>query len=129
MIAKTITYVDFDGNEQSDKVYFNLSRVELMRFTGELSKLERIINSDGVSEDNVRDLFGIFENVILTAYGKKSPDGKRFIKDEKSREEFEQSAAYAALIESMAMDTAYAQEFIGSLMGSNVAVGSGSKTE
>ena len=40
---------------------------------------------------------GVFEKIITGSYGKKSEDGRRFIKSPELTEEFLQSAAYSAL--------------------------------
>ena len=44
-------------------------------------------------------MYDLLNDFVLTAYGVKSEDGKRFIKSEQIREEFKQSLAYEALIE------------------------------
>ena len=46
-------------------------------------------------------MINFIEELVLNAYGKKSPDGKSFIKTPEIRKEFEYSQAYAELFEEL----------------------------
>ena len=81
MLEKKIKYTDYNDVEREETFYFNISKAELSRkeFTteGGYSKfLERISQ-----EKNSTELYKIFEEIICLAYGEKSDDGKRFIKE------------------------------------------------
>lgn len=116
MIKKTIAYVDFNGNERSDDFYFNLTIDELLEL--ELSPtesvqnyLERIIKSnDGV------EIYKVFRNIVLKAYGKKSDDGLRFVKSEEARNEFSQTNAFSELLFGFMKDAGSAADFINALI-------------
>lgn len=112
MLKKTITYEDFNGETVSEDFYFHLSKAELveleMSHRGGLSAaLERII----AAEDN-QAIISEFKNIILTAYGKRSDDGKRFIKTQELRDEFTSSEAYSTLFMDLIENTDSAVEFI-----------------
>lgn len=97
MLKREIIYEDFNGNEVTEVFYFNLSKPELVEMEvfaegGMSAFLQRIIEE----RDN-RELLTQFKEVILKAYGEKSDDGKKFVKSDELRKQFEQTAAYQAL--------------------------------
>ena len=61
----------------------------------------------------------IFKDLVLAAYGEKSPDGKRFIKSEELREAFSQTEAYSELFMELAMNAEAASAFINGIMPKN----------
>lgn len=98
MYVKPITYTDYDGVQHTDKFYFNISKAELIEMdaseTGGLTKrLQEIVDANETA-----DIFKRVKSIILKAYGRKSPDGKRFIKSPEMSQEFEQTEAYSELI-------------------------------
>lgn len=107
MFIHNITYTDFNGNEVTEKLYFNLSQPELIRLNLEDSgKLKNLILSVQNTQDP-GDIFTIIEMIVLNAYGVRSEDGKRFIKTINGRpvsEEFKETAAYAALFDEFLAD-------------------------
>jgi len=116
VLKKTITYKDFNGEEVSEDFFFHLSKAELveleMSHKGGLSAaLERII----AAEDN-QGIIAEFKNIILTAYGKRSEDGKRFIKNQELRDEFTSTEAYSTLFMELVTDTDAATAFINGII-------------
>jgi hypothetical protein len=116
LLKKTITYKDFNDEEVSEDFYFHLSRAELveleMSHRGGLSvSLERII----ASEDN-KSIINEFKNIILSSYGKRSDDGKRFTKNQELRDEFASTEAYSTLFMELVTDVNAATEFINGIM-------------
>lgn len=88
-------YVDYNGVERTDLLYFNLSKAELMEM--ELSTqagVEEMIRMMIATNDNAK-IVQLFKEMILKSYGIKSEDGKRFIKTKELRDQFEQSEAYS----------------------------------
>lgn len=97
MIKKTITYTDFDGVERTEDFYFNLSKAELMEMEmsadGGMAKyLQQIVDTK-----DTKQLIEIFKSIVVKAYGIKSLDGKRFIKNQEVLNDFTQSEAYSEL--------------------------------
>lgn len=116
MLKKTITYTDYDGNSRTEDFYFNLSKAEVTEMElsadGGLSKmLEKIV----ASQDNKR-IMEIFKDIIIKAYGEKSPDGKRFIKNDALREAFTQTEAYSELFMELATNAEAASAFINGIV-------------
>lgn len=116
MLKKPITYTDFNGVEVTEDFYFNLTKAELfeleMGHEGGLSEsLKKIV----ASEDGKR-IMEEFKNIILKAYGEKSLDGKKFVKSQHLRDEFESTEAYSELFVSLVTDPEAAAEFISGIM-------------
>lgn len=116
MLKKTITYTDYNGIEKTEDFYFNLSKAEIMEmelstYGGLAEMIKRIIDAqDGPA------IIKVFKELILKAYGVKSPDGKRFIKSEELFTEFSQTEAYSNLFMELSTDADAASEFIKGIM-------------
>lgn len=121
MLKKTITYEDFNGDTVSEDFFFHLSKAELveleMSHEGGLSEaLKRIVAaSDG------KAIIAEFKKIILGAYGKRSDDGRRFIKNQQIRDEFESTEAYSVLFMELVTNTDSAIEFINGVIPSGMA--------
>lgn len=116
MLKKSITYTNFNDEEITEDFFFHLSKAELveleMSHDGGLSEaLKKIV----AAEDN-KQLIIEFKKIILTAYGKKSEDGKRFIKSQELRDEFESSEAYSALFMELITDADAASSFVNGIV-------------
>lgn len=123
MLKKVVKYVDFEGEERSDTLYFNLTEPEVVRldvqFEGGLE--EYISNLDEkVAPENILSLF---EKVIRASYGEKGEDGRHFIKNEEMIDMFNQSAAYAALFVELVQNADQATIFFNGLLSSTTVEG------
>lgn len=100
MLKQKVQYEDFDGATQVETLYFNLNRMELIDLKSRYGKEDMAAYIDKLVEDkDIEKVYEILNDIVLSAYGIRSEDGKRFIKNETIREEFKQSLAYEALIE------------------------------
>lgn len=120
MLKKSITYTDFNGEEVTEDFYFNFTRTEIMNLEvsirGGMSKrLEEIIKNQDPHEMVVQ-----FQDLILLSYGEKSEDGKRFIKNDELRKNFEQSSAYDVLIWQFTTDDKAASDFVNGIVPQNM---------
>ena len=116
MLKKTITYVDFDGNERTEDFYFHMSKAELVELNvsaaGGLQKtLEKI-----VAEQDGKRIMEQFKDIIFKAYGEKSLDGKRFMKSKELSEAFSQTEAYSVLFMELVTDAEKASAFVNGIM-------------
>lgn len=116
MLKKTITYTDFDGNEQSETFYFNLTKAELTMMEASVSggmgnTLRRMVE---VKDTN--QMIKVFNELIKASIGSKSPDGRRFIKGEEITNDFLASPAYDSLFMSLFTETNNVVEFIKSII-------------
>ena len=80
MLKKSITYVDYNGEKQTDDCYFNLSKAELLEMEmSEKGGFENYIRTLMEEKDN-KKIYKLFKDLILMSYGQKSADGRSFIK-------------------------------------------------
>lgn len=116
MLKKKITYTDYNGTERTEDFYFNLTKAEITEMelgtTGGLAEMIRKI----VDAQDAPSIVKIFKDIILKAYGEKSPDGKRFIKSDEISTAFSQTEAYSQLFMELAMDADAAAEFINGII-------------
>lgn len=121
MLKKTMTYTDYNGVERTEDFYFNLTKAEIMEMemstSGGLAEMIQRI----VSAQDAPAIIKIFKELILSAFGQKSPDGKRFVKSAELREEFSQTEAYSQLFMELATDADKANEFIMGIIPADVA--------
>ena len=93
MLKKTIPYVDYNGNKREEDFYFNLTETELaemqMEVTGGLTTMLQAI----IEAQDIPTIAKLFKEIVLKSYGKKSPDGRQFIKSEELSREFSQTEA------------------------------------
>lgn len=116
MLKRNLTYTDYNGNERSEDFYFNLTKAELMEM--EMSTSGGLIETINkiVAEQNAPEIIRIFKELILKAYGDKSLDGKRFIKNEELSEAFSQTEAYSQLFMELATDADAAAKFVNGII-------------
>ena len=124
MLKKTITYVDYDGNQRTEDFYFNLNKAELMEMDfSESGGMEKMIRRVIEAKDT-RKLIEIFKDLILRSYGEKSADGKYFEKVRDGRklsDGFAQTEAYSDLFMELATNDEAATTFITNVIPKNLA--------
>jgi hypothetical protein len=105
-------YNDYNGSERTEDFYFNLSKAEIMEMemstTGGFVEMVKKI----VAAQDAPAIIKLFKDLILKAYGEKSPDGKRFIKSDEISTAFSQTEAYSNLFMELATDSDSADKFI-----------------
>ena len=112
MLKKTVTYTDYNGVERTEDFYFNLTRSELMEMhlTTE-GGMDEKINSI-IKAKSQRELEKLFKEILLKSYGKKSQDGRLFMKNDEIRAEFEASPVYDELYMKLFTDENAAADFV-----------------
>lgn len=121
MITKTITYTDFNGTERTESFWFHLSQPELTEMLLSIdNNIETYIKSIINSKDYY-EIVKIFKKLILTSYGEKSEDGRRFIKSPEKTKEFSETEAYSVLFTELANDENKAAEFVNGLIPRDAA--------
>lgn len=120
MFKKTVSYVDYDGNQRTEDKYFNLSKAELieMQYT-EQGGLEKLLEKIIAEQDQTK-IFAYFKSILLKAYGEKSADGKRFIKSQEITDAFVQSEAYSEILMELISDEEKAADFLKKIIPSDL---------
>ena len=112
MLKKTVTYVDYNGNEITQDFYFNLTQAETVEletsYKGGLSSMLQKI----IEEKEEGKIISMFKEIILASYGEKSEDGKRFLKTEEVKNNLLYSPAYSIIFMELATNADAASAFI-----------------
>lgn len=112
MYKREIKFEDFNGVERVGDFYFNLTEQELNKLElsypgGYAESLQQLVKSqDG------KAIMQAFEDLILMAYGEKSPDGLYFEKSEKIAQRFKCTNAYSELFMELMNDPIKAADFM-----------------
>lgn len=98
MLTKTITYENYNGEKKTKNFYFHFSNMELGRMEVEYEggirgHIKKIIETN----DN-KEIFKIFEEIVLSAYGERSADGEEFLKSPEIKNSFKCHPAYDVLM-------------------------------
>jgi hypothetical protein len=119
MLKKTIKYTDYNDNEREEDFYFNLTESELaeMEFTtsGGMEELVKKITA----EQDTKELFKLFKQIITKSVGIKDLDGKHFRKSQQISDDFLATGAYNELFLEL-MDAEEAAAFIKGILPKNV---------
>lgn len=112
MFRKTIKYTDFNGTERTEDFYFHISVQEVARLEAKFKgmSIETYAKTLAANQD-MEEMVKFMEELVLSSYGKKSEDGRSFMKSPKLREEFEYSQAYAELFEELLSVPEMAEKF------------------
>lgn len=119
MVKKTITYIDYDGTERTEDFYFNLSEAEITEMQlsvegGMRGYIEKIVAAKSQLE-----VVKLFKEILLRSYGKKSLDGRLFVKNEANTAEFVANPAYSKIYMELVTDTDAATKFVNALIPAN----------
>lgn len=121
MLKKTIAYTDYNGVERKEDFYFNLTKAEILEMQmGEAGGLAEMIQRV-VDAQDAPAIIKVFKDLVLKAYGEKSPDGKRFIKNEEITTAFSQTEAYSILFMELATDADAAAKFVNGIVPADVS--------
>ena len=121
MIKKTITYTDYNGNERTEDFHFNLTKAEIMELemstNGGLAEMIQRI----VAAQDQPAIIKVFKDLIVKAYGAKTPDGKQFIKSQELVDEFTQTEAFSELFMELATNADAAAKFVNGIVPASLA--------
>lgn len=121
MLKKTITYSGFDGTEYTEDFWFGLTKADLIEMEVTTpGGMQEYIKQIAQSQD-VKAVLEMFKNLILKSYGKKSPDGKRFIRSKEISDEFAQTNAYDVLLMEIFSDENAAAAFVNGILPQDLA--------
>lgn len=116
MYKKTIKYTDFNDVDRADDFYFNFTKAELTEMEVEFEGGMQAYIQKIVDTKNNKEMIKLFKDLVLKAYGQKSEDGKRFIKNQQLRDEFEQTNAYSEFFMLLAGNADEATKFVNGIM-------------
>jgi len=119
MLRKPIKYEDWDGEEQEEVHYFNLSKPELLKMQVDIEGgFGKFLQRISETKDE-KELVNQFERIIMMSYGVR--EGKRFMKNDELRKAFMETRAYEALHEELTTNSDKAAEFIKGILPKEVS--------
>ena len=113
MLKKHVKYQGFDGEIIEEDLYFNLTRMDTIELSARYESKDLAAYMDEIVKNkDIVSLYRVLKDIVLLAYGVKSEDGKRFIKNETVKNDFEESLAFAQLIEDLHETESALSEFV-----------------
>lgn len=120
MITQVVKYKDYNGNEKSKELYFDLDKFELMQleraYPGGYSNTIKDLNA----KDDKLELANLYMDLVIRAYGEKSSDGEYFNKSEAITTAFIHSAAFNALFNELISDSSLVEKFIKGIIPADI---------
>lgn len=121
MFKVTEKYTDYNGIERTEDFYFNLTKAELTKMQlsedgGMVNMLQTLIN-----KKDIKQMIKVFDMIIDSSYGVKSPDGRKFIKNDEVLEDFKGTEAYSQIFTRFATDDKFAAEFVNNIIPKDIA--------
>lgn len=116
MVKKTITYTDYNDVERTEDFYFNLTKAELMEMQLSMEGGMRAYIQRIMAAKSQLALVNLFKQILLLSYGKKSDDGRLFLKNDTIRAEFEAHPVYSQIYMELSLNEEKAAEFINGLI-------------
>lgn len=105
MISKTLTYLDFNGDQHKKEFWFHLSVPEITKLQFKdknQTMFDAIVKM--TEEENARDVLDLLETIVSASVGQRSEDGARFTKNDDVRSELFDTEAYSVLFEQLLQD-------------------------
>lgn len=121
MFKQEITYTDFNGNKRTEDHWFHLSKAEITKLNMEYEEGLGTYITDIVKGGSKKDIYNLFVKLIKLSYGIKSPDGKRFIKNDDIYNDFIQSPAYDELLMTLFSDEKLLSSMFTKMFPSDIA--------
>jgi hypothetical protein len=117
MLKQTITYKDFNGEEQTEDFYFNLTQAEATatELSGEGNSFSDHMNRV-IKAANGREIIKGMQEIIKLSYGIRTANGAKFDKSPEILRDFTSSNAYSVLFMKLATDAGFAAEFANGIM-------------
>lgn len=108
----TAEYEDWNGNSKRRELFFNMTMTEMISLQNSVpGGIETYYKRIMEEQDNV-SLYARFEDLVKLAYGVKSDDGERFMKNEEIYNNFKESAAYDVFMQYLMTTEDGAAKFI-----------------
>lgn len=120
MLKRTVTYTDYNGIERTETFYFHYTEAEILDMEmsvegGLAERIQRIIDAKDQTS-----LMKEIKKFVLDAYGVKSDDGRRFMKNDEIRTAFVENPAYSEIWLELLSDENIASAFVNQVVPENM---------
>ena len=120
MLKHQVSYKDFDNKSVKETLWFNLTPRDSAKLTikyGDLAAYVKKIEK----EKDAAAMMVLIEDLVLTAYGERSEDGRHFVRNDEIREQFSYSLAFETLLGDLYSDEKKMSKFFDALLKPLVA--------
>lgn len=135
MLKETVAYKDYNGNERTEELYFNMNQFELTEFAASLPDdlFDAITDANDKQGDNSSMTIRVVEKLgrvgvidfikrlVLDSYGVKSEDGLYFEKSDEIKRKFSQTVAFDTVMTKLLHDDISAANFVNGIISSDMA--------
>lgn len=122
MYMTKISYENLDGKTVKETLYFHMSTKDWVKadedkkeFGGYEQYLSKQLGEPG-KEVNAASVLETLDDIIRRAYGERSEDGKRFIKDPDKTSAFMESLVYDAFLDELLYTDGFSTAFVQALI-------------
>lgn len=115
MYSKDVTFYDLNGKQQTETLHFSLTTVEIARLSAKLSPEGKDLKDylvDVITGGDNFKLISLVADIMIAAYGTKSTDGLRFVKNAELTADFENSVAFAEYLDLALTDQEEGNRFV-----------------
>lgn len=116
MFTKEITYTDYNGNERTEKFYFNLSKKECSDLNLETKGGVENFGKRLIETQDMQGLTKFIDKILVMAIGRKSDDGRSFDKSPEAKRYFTETEAYSDYYMELVNDPDKLAEFINGIV-------------
>lgn len=120
MIKQTVAYTNLDGNAATEDLYFNLNKSELIDLELEQERSMSDMLKEIGEDPTAKDVLWMLKTFVHRSYGKRSEDGRKFIKNKDVLEDFIDSEPYSEFLWTLINNPQKAMEFITGLMPADI---------
>lgn len=122
MYSRNITYTDYNGDERTERFYFNMNKKELLDLELKYQEKGGIRRAmEKMMDDNdAKGVIGVIDELVCASYGEKASDGKRFIKGDEVLRDFTSTEAYSNLVMELLNDSEKLSTFMTAIMPADV---------
>ena len=112
MIEQSITYKDYNGDTRTEVFSFHIDKADMVEMEANSpGGVKEYYNRLLREKDNAK-IYATFKEILLKSIGKRSEDGRRFIRDQETRDEFTQTNAFGDFILTLGNDAELAAKFM-----------------
>lgn len=120
MIKQTVAYTNLDGQVATEDLYFNLNKAELIDLELEQERSMSDMLKEVGEDPTAKDVLWMLKTFVHRSYGKRSEDGRKFVKNKAVLEDFIDSEPYSEFLWGLINDPKKAMEFITGLMPADI---------
>lgn len=124
MFSKEMKYVDYNGNDRTETLYFNLNSAEIAKLEAKSEGGLKGYITRIMEEQDIGKIWDLFEKIVMLSYGKKMADGSFAKENGALAAKFSETKAYSDfMVWLLSNDGANAVEFVNHIIPNDAPAG------